>query len=220
MKEDQTNVLVESITQELSPVRKIPALRTVLLSVVGAWLLVLLLVLGRSAAKQQIVMPGISAGLVIVALFSLGFFGIIAGLAAAVPGRERLFRNSFRISLLGWFAGIGMSVAYLVVAASSSHASLGDDFMCLAKSGLLGLVPLAMALLFVLRGVGWQLLHSLALVLASCVAMGGIVVQMSCTHLGLRHLLMGHGLAPWAVACLLGVPLFLLLRYYFSSNSH
>ena len=101
-----------------------------------------------------------------------------------------------------------MLAAVLVAPAAPLSASLA----CIGKATSLGILPLALASGFLVRGVTRRPLLSAAAAALGAVALGSAFVHLSCEAGGALHVLLGHAFAPAVAALVFAVPVALWIR--------
>jgi hypothetical protein len=209
--------MLRELARDLKPVRPIPRLRTVAAGVLTVWLLALVVTWIQGAALPRVGAGGPWSGAaflgVLVGLAVTAAGATLAALAGAVPGREGEARVGLRLAALGLLLAAGGGVWAVSTAGDPAVGDpLWTGFSCLRHAALLGIPPALVTLLFLTRALARRSRLGAACALAGGVAMGAIVVHTSCTHEGALHMLLGHALAPFAVALLLAFPLAALVR--------
>lgn len=196
------------LTRELRPVRRVTPIRVGWLWALAAGLAGAALGGGLRADWAVRLagvgpFPAVALGL---ALAAAG--GMAAGLASAVPGRETAARSG------GGLVAGGLGLAVLALAAAALVAGGGAalwnapppgaaDLRCLVRALLLALPPAGALGLWVVRAVPLRPGASAALVGAGSGALGALAVHFACPADALRHVLLGHVLAPVCAALLL-----------------
>lgn len=208
--------LALDLARHLAPVRRIPRLRVGFARILAAAAL---------ACAAFLLVRGLASGfldaprlfLVFVATASgmslIGVGASVASLALAVPGREAAGRAGLAAAALGVLLTAGVApLLRLGGPEASMAAALPADLACLLWACALGILPAALALWFIAQAAPrWPLLVVLV-ACAGAVGFGGVAAQAACAYAGLRHLLLGHALAPLAGGLLLAVPFGVLLR--------
>ncbi len=216
MTERSSEALLRELARGLEPVRRIPRLRAGLAAALGLWLVAL-------AAHQALGFPSprLDAGAwrslsflaVLAGLALLAGGGVLAALAAAVPGREHLGRAARGGALLGLALAAG---AAATAAGGGLAAGLGPAFGtsagCLLRAAALGLAPALAAAVFAARALPRRPLLTAAIAGLGGVGLGALAVHLSCAEGNALHVLLGHALAPLLAAALLALPLAALLR--------
>jgi hypothetical protein len=216
MKADRTERLIAALQRDLQPVRPFPRLRVEFVRVLGAGALLACFVVAlrgpRPGAFALLDQSGpfamLAAGLVIAVVG-----GVLALLASARPGRERIVWTAFFVTCATLAASAGAAMlSLLATPAATTSAPLSQDLRCTLLAILLA-VPAAL-LLAGLAGAaapqrpGWTgLLAALA-----ATAVGGLIVHLTCAAPDPWHWVRSHALAPVASAILLVAPLRWLLR--------
>jgi hypothetical protein len=214
MPQVRNELLIRELAQGLTPVRPVPRLRWVALAVVGLWVATSLVAaawLGFELRTEGTLRAGLLA--IYAGLGGSGVAGVVAALAASIPGREALCRNALGAAAgaLALAAGVATAVLWdspLVNAPAPGATAL----RCLALACAVAALP-AMAVTFF--GAWTRTFRPLVVVLAAAAgttALGGIAAKTSCPYGDLQHLMLGHLLAPVAGALLLTLPLVLTLH--------
>ncbi|MFQ5417290.1 MAG: hypothetical protein ACE5FL_09615 [Myxococcota bacterium] len=211
-----TDQLIHDLAQAPPPVRPIPRLRSVTLVLVAAWLLAAVGMFAMVPALTQTIStipwgdPRFVSILVGLALIGAG--GTPYALADAVPGREGVARAGAAATVIGVALAAGGGLWAL--AGSSSHAAsdLATGAACLGKAGGLAMLPILVAAFFLARGAAAHPLVNAGLAVTATVALGAVVVHVSCRVGGPLHALVGHALAPMVLGFALAVPVRRLVR--------
>lgn len=218
---DETSRLIEQLARNLEPVRRVPALRHGVLAV-GSLAVVsgalALIVGGFRADLLHRAAQSLPYVVLLASLALVGASGVVAVLAASIPGREVLARASLLVAGAALLAALGTTVARLVLATAAVPAEAGllYDATCLAHSCSVALLPAAAGVVLVSRGAPFRPLASVVLLGAASVSLGATFIHLSCDCDGLRHLLVSHAGAPLLGGVLLMLPLyvaFLRLRW-------
>lgn len=215
MSEAASERLVRELARDLRPVRRVARLRVAGLGAAAAGLLAAALALGLSGLRQDLggllaSAPGFAALFGGLALAAVG--GALAALGASVPGRDGVERLG--LALLAAAAALGMVAGPLlwVLPAGAASPPWTRDGVCLLGALLVGLAPAAALVGFVSGAAPQRPPLVMGLVVAGAVATGALVVHATCPFAGLRHLVLGHALAPLLAALVLAAPLAWLLR--------
>ena len=207
----ETFEVIEAIASDLVPVRRIPPLHRSAVAVALLWA-----VIGGAALAAKGLRPDVAAALlesrgfvaILTGLVLVGAGGVGAALAGSVPGREVAARRSLATGLVGAILCVGVG-AVLVLRGGAPlvpAASLGSDASCLTLALLLALPPAVGVLLFSARAAPHRRLLVALFASAGTVALGAVVVHLSCDCIHPRHLILSHALAPVAGALLLTLP--------------
>jgi hypothetical protein len=200
-----TEELVARLAAELAPVRPVLRLRHQALAVaagfaasaagVGVWLgLDPVAALGRGAISATL------AG----ALALVGVGGVALGLAARIPGRERISRVAAAAICAGGVTAAALALAHAASGAESGALApaLAQSGHCAARSLLLAIPSGLLALALARRGAPWRTAATGLGLAAGAVSLGALLVHLSCPSPSAWHWLCAHALLPW----LAGVP--------------
>lgn len=209
---------IDELTSGLRPVRRVPRLRLAFGAValigvlVGALALVSSLELRTDLIRLVGRDPGFTGILTGLALVAAG--GLLAGLAASVPGRERVARAGLALGVAGVATSAITGSALLLAGGLPLRAEppLSYDATCLATSCLLALPAGLAAVVLAGRAAPYRPLLSALAAASGAVAIGAFAVHLSCPCDGLRHALLAHALAPVSGGVLLAVPFHAALR--------
>ena len=202
---------IEALADDLTPVRPIARLRRIGAGVALVWLVVAagaLAVRGLRAELLSAMLESPAVGVIFVGLVLVAVGGVGAGLAASVPGREAVVRGSLATGLLG----VSLSAVvggYLVLRGGAPlvpAAPISADVSCLSVALLLALPPALGALLFMARAAPYRQVLVCLFAATGSVALGALVVHLSCDCIHPRHLILSHALAPVAGALILTLP--------------
>jgi hypothetical protein len=213
------DLLIQQLTQGLTPVRPVPRLRWITLAVVGLWLAtsgVAALWLGFEPGTEGTLGTGLFA--IYAGLGASGVAGVVAALSASIPGREGLSRAALfaATGALALAAGVATGVLWNSPLLTTAAATA---LRCLTLACAVAALP---ALSVIGFGAWTRTFRPLVVVLASAAgtaALGGIAAKTSCPYGDLRHLMLGHLLAPAAGALLLTLPLFFTLQRLLTRSS-
>ena len=207
-------LLIQRLAQSLTPVRPVPRLRWITLAVVSlsvgasgvasVWL-------GFELRTEGTLRTGLFA--IYAGLGLSGVAGVVAALSASIPGREGLSRNALfaATGALALAAGVATGVLW-DSPGLNAPAPAAAALRCLALACAVAVLPAVAVIGF---GAWTRTFRPLVVVLAAAAgtaALGGIAAKTSCPYGDLRHLMLGHLLAPAAGALLLTVPLFFTLH--------
>ena len=218
MSERSTEQLIHDLAQDVPPVRRIPALRAVMTAVVAGWAIAVavtwisgmpLIDFVRSIPWGDPEFASVLAGLALIAVGAT-----LAALATAVPGREKVATASGGAALLGAVLALGGGLWAVFSAPPRGAADLTGCLMCMSHAAALALLPGLVASLFLVWAYARQPLVGAGFAAAGTVALGGLVVHISCRGGGALHMLLGHALAPVFLGFALAVPIGLLVRYW------
>lgn len=208
---------IRDLTQTLRPVRPIPPLRGVVAAGAGLWLACVLALIWTGDVRPRPWNhpdwsdPGFLSILAGLALVAIG--ATVGALAESVPGREATARAG-RVA-----AALGGLVAILGGLLSTSAAGLGFDvgellacLSCISHAAILGLLSVLVSCGFIAYAVLRRPGASAALAIVGGVALGAMVVHVTCEASEGAHRLVSHALAPWIVASILTLPVSLATR--------
>lgn len=209
-----TDDLVRRLTRELRPVRRVPRLRTVLLGTGIA---------GLTALAVAVLVRGVDPALVadrlgdpvftgvLLALLVLGPASAVGALAASIPGREVARRVAADVACLAAGAVL-VPVVLLALRDPDFGRGFSGGLACQAWSLGLGLLPMVPVVVFVARALPrhpWLTAFGAGV---AGVAVGALVVHLSCPSRDPAHLLIAHALTPVLGGLLLSLPLLCLWR--------
>jgi MFS family permease len=216
MSERETRALIRDLAGDLTPVQPLPRLRLLAAAVLLLWLAIGVVGVALQGLAptfwRTLAMP-ISAGGIFAGLLVAGVGGVLATLALAIPGRDRLARGAFALGGAGIAIAAGVGIALLARSPLAEWRwPAGHDLPCLAVALAIGLAP-ALAL-------GWLAgraapFRPLAIALAAATgaaALGVSVAQATCPADDAMHLMLGHVLVPAVGALVLTLPLLVAIR--------
>lgn len=210
---------IREIARNLTPVRPIPRLRSVAAAAVALWLAVI-------AAHWIFADPHwgqrLDAGLaepsflaVLAGLVLTAAGGIVAALAAAVPGREPAARVGRGAALLGLaLAAVGGAWAVASSGVADAISQLASCVHCLGRCMGLGILPVLLVCGFLAYAPARRPRAGSALAVAGGVALGAVAMHATCPSEGALHMLVGHSLAPLFAVLVLAYPLAALVRRF------
>lgn len=208
---DRADRFIESLAEDLEPVRPLPRLRSAFAVVLAIWAAFLGLgLLGGSGLRAASSLGHFMYAASFAGLVTAVLGGTVSALAAGVPGRERTEHAGLGLAFAGLMAA---AVACLLGMDEAVHAApAGLDGMCFRKAAWTSLLPAGVIFAFLVRGWATRPVLAAGIALLASGALGAVLVHLSCGHLGARHVLMSHLSVP-IVLVLLGLyPLGVLLR--------
>jgi hypothetical protein len=216
MSADSTRELIRVLASDLAPVKPLPRVRFVAAAVLLIWCaLGVLGVAWKGLAPtfwQTLAMP-VSPGGIFAGLLCAGVGGVLAALALAVPGRERLARAAFALGAAGLAIAAGVGFALIARSPLVEWRLPGaGDLPCLITALAIGLAPALALGWFGGRAAPFQPLAIALAAAAGAAALGGSVAQATCAADDSMHLMLGHALAPALGAFALTLPLLLAIR--------
>lgn len=211
MSREGTSELVERLSQELRPVRRIPRLRQAAGGVALLWLGVGALALTLRGLRPDLLQQLQPASAFVVILMGLGLIavgGVVAALATSVPGREGAARVSLGLGLGGVMLAALMGAILILREAGPAPLAcpFENDLACFTVACLLALPPALGILAFVSRGAPYRPLIAVLAAATGAVALGALLVHVSCPESNPRHIILSHALAPLGGALLLTLP--------------
>ncbi len=207
--------LIQQLAANLPPVQRIPRLRRVAgraLLLAAATTALGLLVLGPRVDLLCLIGRDLGFSAALAGLVLVGLGGVLAGLAAAVPGRVLLWRVGIGLGVAGVLIPAGVAALLLANGLTPGEPPLRSDAACLATSYLLALPAAVAVLAFVARGAPTRPGLAVLAATSGAVAIGAVALHLTCPYDGLRHVLLAHALAPVSGGLLLGAPLFWAVR--------
>jgi len=216
MSDERSRDLIRALGEDLRPVTPIPRLRMALAAVLAAWVAVVLASWAWSGLRPgglTAMYSQTSIALVIAALAAVGGAGLVASLAASVPGRERLAWGAFLLGLMSAAAAAGLGT-FLVAAAPGNEpgAPAAAHVSCLVRACVVGLLPALVVAVFAARAAPYRPLVIVLGAAAGAAALGAVAAQATCPFGDPVHLMLGHILAPVAGALVLTLPLLIAVR--------
>ncbi len=214
MSREPSHDLIDSLTEDLRPVKPLPPLRFVIAGVILLWLLVAAVGVPWLGARPDLstsLFGGGSVSVVFLALTASGASGLVAALALGIPGRERLVRYSMLVAISGMAVAAGLGTV-LFVQSPVAVAPWKADVRCLMEALALGLLPALGVIAFAGRAAPYRPLVLTVAAAAGAASLGSVAAQAACAMPDFRHLLMGHVLGPVAAAMVLSLPLLFVLR--------
>jgi hypothetical protein len=205
-----TEEVVAQLVDGVEPVRRIAAMRWQLLRVAGIWTATAALAAFWIGIHPLAVFErGARSAGIEIALLSIGFAGLTIALAARIPGRERL--------AIGASAGIALGLGIIGAAAaglSGLDARSGFRCQCIGCGGrslLLAIPTGLLAMRLALQGAGWRPALTGFGIAIGAVALGALLVHVSCPSPDPWHWLLAHVRLP----LLAGIPIGTLAAWAF-----
>jgi hypothetical protein len=211
-----TERLVEDLARDVAPVSPLPRLRTVLLAVFGVWALAFgaMRLFGSGIAVPAAAVSHADPRFLMIAV-GVGIFAVgavLRALAGAIPGREPAARAGLRVAAIGAAAVVFGCVWALVAGLERGNLDLGGSLMCMGHAVILAVLPMVGVSLFLVRAYAHQPRLAAIFAATGTIALGVLAVHLSCHASGWLHILLGHAFAPFAVGCVLAVPIGFVLR--------
>lgn len=213
-----THELIRALSEDLSPVRPIPRLRTMGLVVLGIWLAVSLIGavwIGIRPDYADVLLMDTGLLAVFVSLGVSGVGGVMAALASAIPGRDAAARAGFFVGAAG--LGGAAAVAFLLILNRPENvgaAPFTTHMVCLISACVAASVPSVAALWFAGRAAAMRPVFIVIAAAAGSASLSTIATMTHCSHEDPVHLFLGHVLAPVLGAIVLVAPLLLALRKF------
>jgi len=174
---DETHDFVRELARDLAPVERIPRLRTAAAAVLALWAVVAVSLVawkGGVPALWSADRLTSGAGAILLGLCLAGVGGVVAALAAAVPGRGALARTGSALLGAGLLVAAGLGALLLRDDPSAVLASsLASDAACLSLGLVVAALPALGALLYVARAAPARPVAALVGVGVGCVGCGG-----------------------------------------------
>ncbi len=210
MSEKSASQLIRELVTNLAPVRPIPRLRDAASLVALLWLVSgvgILTLRGLRPDLLQRVATESAFLTIIVGLALVGLGGAMAALAMGVPGRAHAARVGLGLGLAGVILAAGMGT-FLVLRESGGVVAcpFQNDLACISVSSLLALPPALGILVFLSRGSPFRPLLAVLTGATGAVALGALLVHVTCPEASPRHVILSHALAPFIGALLLTLP--------------
>jgi hypothetical protein len=216
MSADSTRELIRELARDAAPVKPLPRLRFVALALLSLWLAIGVAgvaIQGLAPTFWEALTMPVSAGGIFAALLVAGLGGVVAALALAVPGRERLARFGFALGGAGSMLAAGVGIALLMRSPLVEWRwPEQHDLPCLAVALAVGFAPALALGWFAGRAAPFRPLALALAAAAGAAALGGSVAQATCAATDPLHLVFGHILVPAAGALVLTLPLLVAMR--------
>lgn len=212
-----TEHVIRELSERLQPTRRIPRLRTAAWGVALLWMLaaaVALAVRGLRPDLLALLQPASAFTAILLGLALVAVGGVVAALAASVPGREWAGRLGLGLGLLGVLlaAGVGGLLVVREAGAEVPACPFENDLACFSVACLIALPPALGVLTFISRGAPVRPLLAVLTAGTGAVALGALLVHMSCPETSPRHVILSHTLAPMLGGLLLTLPFRAVLR--------
>lgn len=214
MNPETTEQLARELARSAGQVERLPSLRWAVVRVLAA-----ASVSGAAALAWLGLSPGFLQGgaamwgfaALVTGLTLVGAGATVGALALGIPGREAAARAGLGCAALGAL----LSFAWVPFAIGSSTGATPpwpSDALCLLQACAVGALPAGVALWFVAHAVPHRPGLAVMAAAAGAVGLGALAAKAACPVDGLRHVVLGHALAPLAGAVLLALPLLGLRR--------
>ena len=208
---ESTERLISELSQGVEAVQPIWSLRAGLAGVFGSAVALGGVLLLTSGPRPDLLERVLGSAAFVGVLLGLGIAAagaLLAALAHSVPGRESEAIVGSGLGLFGMalLAATAVAAGWGAVEGVGPPAPLSKDVSCLATASFLALLPVAVVVAFVARGLPRHPLVVGIAAAAGTSAAGALFVHLTCPGDGLRHLLMGHAAAPLLGALLLSWP--------------
>ncbi|MBW2542694.1 MAG: DUF1109 family protein [Deltaproteobacteria bacterium] len=212
-----TEDLVQQLVRNLRPVKPIARLRVAAAGTLALWIAAVVATgwltgtwprFGEAVFWLDPLALAILLGLGVVAAGA-----VVAALASAVPGRERLVRaGGIGAGIAAvWLIGCGIC-AVGGGAAESAGGLFAGCVSCLLHAVVLA-IPAALAASFYLsRGAPRHRLFASGVAAAGAAGLGALAVHATCSAVGGFHLLLGHCLTPMIAGLVFALPLAVLVQ--------
>ncbi len=167
-----------------------------------------LLLRGVRPDLLQLLEPASAFVVILGGLGLIAVGGVVAALATSVPGREGAVQVSLALGLAGVMlaAGVGAILVLREVGPVPMPCPFESDLACFTVACLLALPPALGVLAFVSRGAPYRPLIAVLAAMTGTVALGALLVHVSCPESSPRHVILSHALAPLGGALLLTLP--------------
>ncbi len=206
-----TERLLQDLSRDLRPVRRLPPLHVATIAVVAVWLAGTALHwlagfprprFGAGGGWDDPVYVAIFAGLVLASAA-----GVVSALARGIPGREGTAALGAWVLLLGLVLATGAALSDVFGPGRGGLvATATASLPCVGRSLLLALAPAALACAFLVRA--WERRPGSGgfVVALTGLALGAIAVHASCVTGDALHMLLGHAAGTVVAAALLALP--------------
>jgi len=209
--------MIDLLTAELPPVRRLPSLRVATAAVLASWFGLIAMAFGMGAARMpkgsfERLFADVWATGLVVGLLLAAAAAPVAALGAAIPGRESLVGLAQRAAASGLGLSLACALAALATSPVASRAVDRVDGSCFASAVGMALVPGAVLLGFQWAGWVQRPRRAAALTLLAGCGLGALAVHAMCPLVGAQHVLIEHASVPLVVMALASLPLAALLR--------
>lgn len=215
MSDERTDALIRELARDLTPVRPIPPVGRMAAGVLLLWAVVAaagIVVRGLHPGFGEALLMEVGAAGVFAGMVVAGVGGVVAALAGAVPGRERLARGALAAGLAGLGAAAGVGTLLVVQSPAAGDAPPSSHLVCLTAALVVAFLPALAAVAFAGRALAHRPLGVALAAASGTAALGAVTAQASCPWADPVHLMLGHVLAPVAGAVVLTLPLLWALR--------
>jgi hypothetical protein len=216
MSGDSTRELIRTLAGDLAPVRPLPRARLVAAAVLLLWLAIGLADVawqGLAPTFWQTLAKPVSAGGLFAGLLGAGLGGVLAAIALAIPGRERLARAALALGGAGLAIAAGVGLALVARSPLAEwRLPVAHDLPCLLTALVVGLAPALALAAFAGRAAPHRPLFIALAAAAGAAALGGSVAQATCAASDAIHLVLAHSSAPALGAFALTLPLLVAIR--------
>ena len=208
--------LIRELVSDLEPVKPIPSVRAAVAGVVGVWLAVAAIGVGIKGLRPDgldALTASLGPGGIFAGLGLMGIGGVVASVALAVPGREQTARAGLLLAGLGLAISAGVGTFLFVQSPLAGMQGDGSTHLsCLLMACTVALLPALGVTWFAGRAAPFRPIVLVIAAGAGTAALGAVTAQAICPYDGLRHLMLGHLMAPGVGALLLSLPLLVALR--------
>jgi hypothetical protein len=212
-----TEDLVQQLVRNLSPVKPIARLRVAAAGVVALWVAAVVATAWMTGTwprfgDTEFWLDPIAIT-ILLGLGCVAVAAVVAALASAIPGRERLAQAS---GMGAGLAAIGLIGCGLWAVDGNATESAGSLFAgcasCLAHALVLA-IPAALAASYYLsRGAPHHRRFASGVAAAGAAGLGALAVHATCSMAGGFHLLLGHCLTPMIAGFVFALPLAWLIQ--------
>jgi len=219
-----TEDLVQQLVRNLSPVKPIARLRVAAAGVVALWVAAVVATAWMTGAwprfgDTEFWLDPVAIT-ILLGLGCVAAAAVVAALASAIPGRERLAQASGIGAGLAaiWLIGCG-----LWAVGGNATESAGGLFAgcasCLVHALVLA-IPAALAASYYLsRGAPKHRRFASGVAAAGAAGLGALAVHATCSMAGGFHLLLGHCLTPMIAGLVFALPLAWLIQRWSQAAS-
>lgn len=196
-----TEALIHELAADLPPVKPLGRLRDTIVAALGISLPFYLYWFITSGVRRQFRQGELPDGVYLMvasALLLVAAGGLLAGLAAAIPGREDASQLGRNLFLSGLAAGLSVLGYHWALGSTSVFEVSRSSAQCAMGAAMLAIPSALLVARFTARGAALHFPRALSLACAGGMGVSAGVIHLTCSHADPIHLVLGHALAPFA----------------------